>query len=111
MPKEQVNFPQPVFTHHSCTFPPDGECTCTPTWDSRPALFVRWNNYEDDRTGVVQLSLEQYPSFTNEEYEAQRQWPPAPERELYSENLTRSELNKLIKFLRRARDQAYGTDE
>jgi len=111
MPKEQINFPQPVRTHHGCAPDMNDKCGCTPTWDSRPAMFVRWNNYADDKTGVVQLSLEQYASFTDEEYDALRQWPPVPVEEKYSENLTRSEINKLIKALRRARDQAYGTDE
>lgn len=31
--------------------------------------------------------------------------------ELYTESLTRKEINDLIKVLRRARDAAYGTDE
>ena len=33
------------------------------------------------------------------------------DRNLYSPVLTRSDVNKLIRILRRARDQAYGRDE
>ncbi len=115
MPKEQINYPTPTLTHHSCGLAgdsnDDGPCTCTPTMDSWPALFVRWHAAGHDRTGNVQISLAEYPKLTQAEYDELNQWPPTPASETYSASLTRSELNDLIRMLRRARDQAYGRDE
>ena len=37
--------------------------------------------------------------------------PEAPGKGLYTDTLTRAQINNLIRVLRRARDQAYGRDE
>lgn len=79
-----------------------------------PRLTLHWSalhSTEDDLCGGVQLSVACYPPTSLEEYKAARSWPPEPLSENYTENLTRDQLNRLIRLLRRARDAAYGGDE
>lgn len=121
MPKEVITRPNAVLYHNDCIVPnvklrdkdlvEGTRCTCTPLWESDPALAVRWNNSGHDREGNIQISLLQYPKFTDEEYRDLRCWPPSDVNETFTSMLSRSEVNVLIKTLRRARDQAYGQDE
>ncbi len=123
MPSEKINYPQPVKMHHSCGLPTeddDGPCTCTPTADTMPSIHVRWGAGGHDKLTISNVQI----VLTKHEQPAWDEWiktdpyagpsafpaPPVAE-DVYSAVLSRSELNKMIKVLRRARDQAYGTDE
>lgn len=104
MPKEQINFPVPTETHFgSC----DGNGVVEQGIETYtdPAVHVNWHNVGNDHDGHVQVSLECDQSYLDQK-------PPGEGRRfIYSPVLTRSDVNKLIRVLRRARDQAYGRDE
>lgn len=103
MPKEQINFPEAQQTHAAVM---DGGVVTeqSTTTYTDPAVHVNWHAAGTDRGGHVQVSLECDRSY----YE---QFPDEVRGERYSPVLSRSEVNKLIRILRRARDQAYGRDE
>lgn len=95
MPREQINYRQIVTTQDN-----DRELhTELPS----TCVHVGWN-----RAGWVQISLalpkekldNWVASLTNDQ----------PEPSLFSEVLSRDDVNKMIRTLRKARDQAYGTD-
>lgn len=119
MPKERITRTEVTKMHHSCGLPgPRSEgCTCTPTADTWPDVFVRWADSERGK-GNVQVSLLIYQSPPWDEWvkideavtEGVSPLPP-PKDEFHSIVLDRADINHLIKVLRRARDQAYGTDE
>jgi len=120
MPKEQINHPQTSKMHYSCALDDPGPCTCAPKAHTDPALFVRWAADGHDRTGNVQVSLLEYAKPAWDEWidgygelaaKSERIPVPEPSAEYFSAVLSRSELNDLIRVLRRARDQAYGRDE
>lgn len=123
MPKEQITFSQVQLVHHNCGISDSGgdACTCTPTADTWPALLVHWNQNKHDQGGNVQISLIKYkePSFAewlndvaNRPADSGPLWAlPEVDHQLYSAVMTRSEINDLIRTLKRARDQAYGRDE
>jgi len=117
MPKEQINHPQTSQMHYSCGLEP---CVCTPKAHTDPALFVRWATDGHDRHGNVQVSLLEYDKPAWDEWlagygelaaKSDRIPVPPPADERFSAVLSRSELNDLIRVLRKARDQAYGRDE
>lgn len=123
MPKELIGFPVVQQMHHDC-LPGEG-CPpgCTITTDVWPQLSVRWAGAGHDRTGNVQVSLVERKNVPWEEYVSRLEDALAKrdavrdvdlleeERETFSMVFSRSELNDLIRVLRRARDQAYGRDE
>lgn len=122
MPKEQINWPRVQKTHHG---PPDehisdGVCPCTPTAETQPTVFVRWGAGGHDRLDIsnvqIMLAVHEQPAWdewiADDPWSGPTAWPaPRVKEEVPSAVLSRSEINKLIKVLRRARDQAYGTDE
>jgi hypothetical protein len=74
-----------------------------------PSVDITWN-----RAGWVQISfdIEREQWIENaKELEAEGEQPYTVFRGIYSESLSRSEINNIIKVLRKARDQAYGADE
>lgn len=97
MPREQINH-APIIIKH--------EGTPNERHEALDAICaaVGWN-----RAGWAQVSLSlsrsRLQQLANEYSEL-----PSDEVSLYSEVLTRTELNKMIKTLRKARDQAYGAD-
>lgn len=123
MPKELIGFPDVRKLHHNC-LPGEG-CPpgCEVVAESWPQVSVRWANAGHDRTGNVQISLVEYNEIPWEEYVARLEKAVAERdavrnvdllgeaKETYSMVLSRSELNDLIRVLRRARNQAYGADE
>jgi hypothetical protein len=119
MPKEQINFDQPVKMHHSCGVD-DGPCTCTPTAETQPSVYVRWGAGGHDKLDIgnvqIMLAVREQPAW--DEWVKTDPWAgpsafPAPpvKEEIHGAVLSRSEINKLIQVLKRARDQAYGKDE
>lgn len=130
MPKERITFSKAEKVHIGCddksckriedpgnSHPP--VCSCPPVVYTYPALFVRWANDGHDRTGNVQISLLKYQQPAWDEWIATDPYdqtdtvyptPPIAD-EFFSQVLSRSEINELIKALRRAREQAYGKDE
>ncbi|QDK02666.1 hypothetical protein PP304_gp205 [Gordonia phage Phendrix] len=62
-------------------------------------VTVHWSKEQ----GHVQVAITRYGEIWTD--------PDANSTTLYSEAMTRYELNQMIKTLRRARDQAYGRDE
>lgn len=119
MPKEQITFSKVEKIHRDCE--PGDACSpsCTVVAESYPALYVRWGADGHDRTGNVQVSLLKYEQPTWDEWiasdpyeQTETAYPTPPiAGEFFSQVLSRSEINELIKVLRRARDQAYGRDE
>ena len=96
MPKEQINHPK-IITRNEGTPNEVHEAT------DATCVHVGWN-----RAGWVQVSL----SLSRERM---HKWVASlthdePSLSLYSEVLDRGEINRLIRTLRKARDQAYGAD-
>jgi hypothetical protein len=93
MPKEQINHPQQVTSDS-----PQGYTTTSPT------LHVGWN-----RAGWVQVSIAtDTSSLARLVEDAQKHGESEPA--IYTDELSRDEINRLIRTLRKARDQAYGAD-
>lgn len=108
MPREQINYPARIADDIDSK-PSDGG---VPVYARRgtggctaPSLHVGWQ-----MDSWVQIHFEadrQYFEFIAENPDASD-----PDRTTgYTPVLSRDEINKLIKVLRRARDQAYGRDE
>jgi hypothetical protein len=120
MPSEKINFTDVQRMHHSCNVDTE-ECTCTPTAETRPGVRVNWGAGGHDKLDIsnVQIALEVYEQPSWADWIATEPWStgnsafphPPTKQTIYSDVLSRSELNKLIKVLKRARDAAYGSDE
>lgn len=112
MPKEKINHPGWYKTQLDA-MPGDvleSDATAVATTD--PALSVRWHrNGDTNMPGHVQIAFETYPAAPWSEFATADCWPTREPDEVFSPVLTRSEINDLIRVLRRARDQAYGRDE
>jgi len=111
MPREQINFPAPLEPSQDWngTPPPvHGEA-----WPE-PELNVSWTRAADHGPGNVQVSL-LLPTAYVEHLAKSLADPDSPAGVsgigAFSPSLPRDELNRLIRTLRRARDQAYGADE
>jgi hypothetical protein len=105
MPREQINFPETQEIHQrSIDGDGDGAVEQSVETYTDPAVHVNWHGAGNDRTGHVQVSLECDRSYLEK-------FPDEARGDRYSPVLSRSEVNKLIRILRRARDQAYGRDE
>jgi hypothetical protein len=91
MPKEQINHPKIVTS--------DGHPGYTVT---EPTLHVGWN-----RMGWVQIHIQAEPDYFKD---ASADSTNADGISVFTEPLSRNEINKLIRTLRKARDQAYGQD-
>lgn len=101
MPKEQITYPRVRQVEHN-----GGTLTLPDTTgvSDDVCVSVGWN-----RAGWVQVNLNTptahlasvLSSYTNDN---------AGDATVYSETLSREEVNKLIRTLRKARDQAYGSD-
>lgn len=124
MPKEQINWPQNLdfmVIGDNSGDPPASDPAVAPRYEK--TLHVGWSTQTNDRCGHVQFSLraplEDWARFVDELRESKKrsdsgegvQWEEGWMPEVYSGVLTRSEVNNLIKVLRRARDNAYGRDE
>lgn len=104
MPREQINYPDRYETL------PDGmsvDPNAAPRdrADEEPSLHVNWDN-----DGLVQVSI----NMTTDRI---KRWSEhlndaaVSHSAFYTPILTRTEINKLIRTLRIARDKAYGRDE
>lgn len=72
----------------------------------QPSVDVTWNR----DPGYVQISIEA-PADYWERFEKGRKDGGQTHYGIFSETLTRQEINHLIRTLRRARDAAFGADE
>lgn len=128
MPKEIIAHPlvtRDVWPReeHDCPTPDVFPCACnevgvTRTW---PALAVRWrrggesmpDGADSAHVGMTLTEYEQMPwaEYWQDASTTTEAVYPAVKEEHHSRTLTRSEINRLIAVLRRARDQAYGRDE
>ncbi len=109
MPREQINYPAPYepSVANSADLAVHGE-----SWPE-PEVHVSWTRTADHGPGHVQVSL-LLPVGYVKHLAAALDAPDTPEPSgigAYSPALTRDELNRMIRTLRRARDQAYGQDE
>lgn len=107
MPREQINFPAPFVP------PADDDSTVPPVhgeaW-AEPIVHVSWSAATGDYDGHVQLVVEADPAYFT--FAAANPGDNSLGRAaVFSPSLDRSHLNKLIRMLRRGRDQAYGRDE
>lgn len=82
---------------------------------AEPNLTVSWQKFETGITpdgGWVQVGLEIDTTALIERVDEIRKHEDQPVNvSFYPEALSRGELNKMIRILRRARDQAFGSDE
>ena len=104
MPKIQVNYPREV---EVCTGGTNEPTTTETVMD--PILNVNWRN-STDGTGHVQLSLDVSLRSARMALESPNGLMVVGSTLLYTPVLERSEVNSLIRALRKARDAAYGAD-
>lgn len=71
-----------------------------------PSLDVAWNR----DAGWVQIGIDAPKDWWDRFFEGYRDHGDTPYA-VYTETLTRQQINKMIATLRRARDAAYGRDE
>lgn len=113
MPREQINYPKSADLAELVVSDTGGEAV--PDKDSpipgevirrnAPTLHVGWH-----RNAWLQLSIE--GDVTYFRFAADTPDGSTSDRStVYTEPLTRDEVNKLIRSLRRARDQVFGRDE
>jgi hypothetical protein len=104
MPKTQINHPREnkVYTGDS-----DAPTTCETTMD--PILNVNWRNSVEG-AGHVQLSLDVSLPYVRTALEEPNGLMVIGSTLLFTPVLDRSEINTLIRALRKARDAAYGAD-
>jgi hypothetical protein len=118
MPREQINYPRNR-VEHAGSLPDDDQPV--PEYARRgvagsanePTINVGWLA-SPDGAGWVQVHMEADPAYFR--FVADNpDGPPLDDgskrTSAYSPVLNRDEINKLIRVLRRARDQAYGRDE
>lgn len=72
----------------------------------QPSLDVHWNRDGE----YVQLAIDAPRTYWQRFLESYEGSPEATRFGVFTDRLTRSELNHLIRTLRRARDAAYGAD-
>ena len=112
MPKEQINFPQ--WRKHVSGLPGtighDTDEYATAEIDD--VLVVRWHD-NSLVEGYVQMSLVAQEPMPWADYDEDAHSGPVlnTATERFTPVLSRSDINRLIKVLRRARDSAYGRDE
>jgi hypothetical protein len=105
MPREQINHPQEPDIVSDTGDKAVPEPIGTKVMENPAVVHVGWN-----RAGWVQVSIEAdqtYFRFVAENPDAQGDGRTTA----YVPPLSRDEVNKMIRALRRARDQAYGRDE
>ena len=77
-----------------------------------PSLDVSWlRDTSGESTGWVQVSIDMPRKVWFERVKELESDVNQISQAVYTETLTRDELNKMIRVLRRARDQAFGADE
>lgn len=108
MPKEQINYVrdrQIAVTEDGHTPMPDGVVQVM----TDPTIHVNWLN-SPEGGGHVQVMLEAPVSYVKMALESPN-GDEADTTQLWSPVLDRSEINRMIRALRNARDKAYGRDE
>lgn len=109
MPREQINHPRPRSEEEpSITGKPTYARRGTAGTSCEPTVHVSWLAHPQTG-GWVQVAFEADSNY----FEFVMQNPDAEDGRTtaYSPVLTRHEINRMIRALRRARDQAYGKDE
>lgn len=110
MPKEQINFPH--WRKMTRGLPGQEVSDDEATAEIDDTLVVRWH----DNTlveGYVQMSIVGRAPIPWNDFDEDAESGPVlntPD-ERFTPVLSRSDINRLIKVLRRARDSAYGRDE
>lgn len=104
MPREQINFPA---IQDVKNFDPTGAPIHGEAWRD-PVLLVSWQA-NPDHEGHVQVALSNPQSYLKSAMGSAV--TSDQDIELFTPVLNRDQLNRLIRVLRRARDQAYGRDE
>lgn len=109
MPKEQINFPTWRKTLHGLPGLAGSDEGATAEIDD--VLMVRWHGGETV-DGYVQMSLVSQEPQPWADFDDAVCWPvPNSASEHFTPVLSREDINRMIKVLRRARDAAYGRDE
>lgn len=106
MPKVQINHPEPVTTRWGSV---DENGVHEEGSETRvdPTVWVCWDRGTIEDDGRVQLTVSCAFSYVKDLVAAEWNKDVLAS----SPGLTRSELNKMIATLRRARDAAFGRDE
>jgi hypothetical protein len=105
MPREQINYPQPV--EALVIDGPSGLPTGFRTWTTDPALHVNWHG-DDCGNGHVQVAFEADPAYLRLALDSPNE--PADRTSMYTPVLTAAEIKRLIRTLKRASRAAYGKD-
>ncbi len=111
MPKEQINYPEPFVPREPSGTAGSGDPAIHGESWPEPTVHVSWLSATGDHDGHVQVAIKApraYLKMLTEESDTQ---PFVAEPGVYSPVLDRVALNKMIRVLRKARDQAYGRDE
>ena len=111
MPKEQVNFPGPFVPRDpSKDGSTDDPIIHGESWPE-PTVHVRWLSANRNIDGHVQIAIEAPRDYLKMLTEGDGKCSFGDMPGVYSPAMTRSELNRFILLLKRARDQAYGKDQ
>lgn len=101
MPREQINYPDLSVSKEPSS--PGAGVTY-----HESALHVSWHP-DRNGVGIVQIAVEADPNYLRMAVDSPNELDGRTS--VYTPVLERAELNKLIRVLKRARDQAYGRDE
>jgi hypothetical protein len=103
MPREQINYPQPVedLEIHEPSGLPTGRTTVA----TDPALHVSWRKCPGG-CGHVQVAFEADPQYLRLALDSPNE--PGDRTSMYTPVLTAEEIRRLIKTLKRASRAAYG---
>lgn len=102
MPKEQITFAR---VQEGVTGSTDPDVPTVTLTRIDPEIRIVWN-----RESYVQLEFEADVSFFDSLAKSEN-GPDVSRISAYTPSLTREEINRFIRVLRRARDAAYGKDE
>lgn len=112
MPREQINYPDLTVEPRRAIDGKDTPPVHGEAWRD-PALHISWLAQHDENmepvAGHVQVAFEADPAYF--EMAAGNPNEPPDRSTVYSPVLSRSEINRMIRALKRARDQVHGRDE
>lgn len=110
MPREQINYPEPfVAREPSCDGSSD-EPIHGESWPE-PTVHVSWLSATGDHDGHVQVALKVPRAYLETLLRDDVASSFGDQQGVFSPVLDRMALNRMIRVLRKARDQAYGRDE
>jgi hypothetical protein len=111
MPKEQINYPEPFVPREPSSDGPSTDPAIHGESWPEPTVHVSWLGATGDHDGHAQVAIKAPRAYLKMLVEEDGAQAADAGPGVYSPVLDRTALNRLIRVLRRARDQAYGRDE